>query len=369
MPQEAEAGKRFAHDMRRIREAHHLSVGDLHDETKIPLSLIQAFEETGLFDHPQFNRVYLRSFVRTYANVVGVEAEDALDALEDALSGSYAGGLAKSYLGEDQPDIEEEEPAEQKPAAEEQPPGRKQAERTGEQREPPLVSTTSEAAASYEEEEPAPEEEQVDEEWTAQSPPSAKPAAAAAGAGAAAGARARSGGAASRAAHRSRRDRGTGGVDRRWILAGGMIVIVAVIVWILVSVLGDGDPQTAQPVAAADTIQSQDTTQAQQQQTRTVNIPAIGDTMNVHIIAAQGKVDPIRVTVDDDLRRPYWIEQGDSMAFNPQNRIVIEELLDNIRLRVEGIEYPTNRRDAQNRIVITRDTLQSYFASLQQGQP
>ncbi len=117
-------------------------------------------------------------------------------------------------------------------------------------------------------------------------------------------------------------------------------------------------------MAAADTAQTEDTT-ATQEPAEPINIPAIGDTMNVYIIAEQGPVDPIRVTVDDDLRRPYWIDQGDSMAFNPTNRIVVEELLDNINLKVEGIEYPTNRRDDQGRIVLTRDSLENYFASLQ----
>ena len=375
MPQEAESGKQFARDMRRIREAHHLTVGDLHDETKIPQTLIQAFEETGLFDHPQFNRVYLRSFVRTYANVVGVDAEEALDALEDALAGSYAGSLAASYL-EDEPEevpAEETEPSEEETAAEAQDtdePPRKPAEQETEEREPPIVSTTSEAAASYEETGPEEEEEDedVDEDWAAQSPPSAKPtgagaaATSAAAGSAAAGSRAESKGTGT---SRRREDRDAGGMDRRWILAGGMIIIVAVVVWILISVLGDSQPQANEPVAAADTAQARDTTQVQESAAQPVNIPAVGDTMDVRIIAAQGKVDPIRVTVDGDLRRPYWIEQGDSMAFDPTNRIVIEELLDNINLKIEGIEYPTSRRDPQGRIVITRDTLQSFFASLQ----
>jgi hypothetical protein len=95
-----------------------------------------------------------------------------------------------------------------------------------------------------------------------------------------------------------------------------------------------------------------------------VNIPPLGDTIDVRIIAARGAVDPIRVTVDDDLRRPYWIEFGDSMTFRPTTRIVMEELLDSVDVKLEGIEYPGNRRDEQGRIVITRDTIENYFDSL-----
>jgi hypothetical protein len=92
-------------------------------------------------------------------------------------------------------------------------------------------------------------------------------------------------------------------------------------------------------------------------------MPALGDTMRVFVFAAMDRLDPIRVTVDDDLRRPYWLEQGDSMAFAPTNRIVVEEQLDDIQLKIEGIEYPTDRRDDLGRIVITRDSVRTYFAS------
>jgi hypothetical protein len=51
------------------------------------------------------------------------------------------------------------------------------------------------------------------------------------------------------------------------------------------------------------------------------------------------------------------------MAFAPTNRIVVEEQLDDIQLKIEGIEYPTDRRDDLGRIVITRDSVRTYFAS------
>lgn len=374
MPQEAETGRRLARDMRRIREAHNLTVDDIHDETKIPVSLIQAFENTGLFDHPQFNRVYLRSFMRTYAQVVGIEAEVALDALEEALAGRYAGSLAAEYLDE-QPDAEgvSSEPAAEEgdeitkkpteptdeetwaPREEEARDHRRPSEdeATREEREPPIVSTTADAAGSSQAER---DEEEADEDWSSQSPPSGSKAAAAA----ARPARSRT-----RSSYKGADRRG---VDRRWIIAGAMIVVVGVIVWILVSMLGDGEPTATEPIAAADTAQVEDTTQTQEPLTPAIDLPAIGDSIDIHIIASEDAVDPIRVTVDDDLRRPYWIDQGDSMAFHPANRIVIEELLDNISLSVEGIEYPTDRRDPQNRIVITRDSVENYFASLEQAQ-
>ena len=94
------SGQRFAHDLHRIREDRGVSLEELHEETKIPLGLLEQFEASGLFDHPMFNRVYLRSLVRTYARKVGLPIDTALDMLDRALAGDYAGELAAEYFGE-----------------------------------------------------------------------------------------------------------------------------------------------------------------------------------------------------------------------------------------------------------------------------
>lgn len=92
------AGKRFARDMKRIREDRGFSVEDLHEETRIARSLIQSFEEGGLYDHSTFNEVYLRSFVRAYAEALGIPPDAALDGLEAALNEEYEDQLAQAHL-------------------------------------------------------------------------------------------------------------------------------------------------------------------------------------------------------------------------------------------------------------------------------
>ncbi len=416
MPQEPEDGRRFARDMRRIREARNLTVGDLHDDTKIPQGLIEAFEEKALFDHPQFNRVYLRSFVRTDAQVVEIDAEVALEGLEEALAGSYAGLLAVTYLGEEPDEIpadegvvnetetpspadaeftaespvsgeepsagrpteeerdegssgdtdgEREKPVEREGAGleggktpkagiEHEPSGRKDRSPREEEDEPleeedddsprSYVSTTQATAAGYHKSRIDQEEaeEEPEEDWTAQSPPSG------------AGER--------RAVRRSRRD----GPDRRWILGGALVVVVAALVWIMASVIGSSEEPAPMPTVAEDTAETVEAPDTIPAAGPPVDVPSLGDSINVRIIAAHGVVDPIRVTVDDDLRRPYWIELGDSMTFEPTTRIVIEDLLDSVDVKLEGIEYPRDRVDEQGRIVITRDTAEDYFDSLRQ---
>jgi cytoskeletal protein RodZ len=340
-----ESGTRLARDMRRIREARHLTVQDLHEETKIPQGLIEAFEESALFDHPQFNRVYLRSFVRTYAQVVGIEADHAIGALEEALANRYAGSLAVEYLGEAPVKAAEIEvrketlPPEEEAAAELEDvsePKRKTRDRSPtkrpsprksgapareEPRGPNLLSTTADTAAGYER---VQEEGPAAEDWTSQSPPR--------GVKIAAG---------SPREFRNRR-----GSSRGWMIAAGAIVIFAAAVWALTSLVGDSD-EGAETQPAADTVAIADTLAR-----APVNIlpaPPLGDSMNVRIIAANDKVDPIRITVDEDLRRPYWLNLGDSISFRPTDRI-------------EGVEYPTHRRDELGRLVVTRDSVQQYFA-------
>lgn len=410
----AESGRRFAGDMRRIRESRHISIDDLHEETKIPIGLLEAFEDTALFDHPQFNRVYLRSFVRTYANVLDIDPEVALAGLEEALADKYAGSLAADYLGETtQPSVDDAAGAEGtesrpheaapgpprikdpsakavRPDAEPPAPkltdvGRSHRTPTGGElegarraadadrgvrspkredqsrrrtedaggEEPPRrrdreasPGATLAGAASMSGAPAAHEASDTDEsEWTTQSPPRARTS--------------RSTQAAAR--HAGRPARSSGGAGP-WLAAAALLAAVAVVIWFVASSTGDD------PVAQQETAATGDTTAVRETAATTDPaaasrpvIPTLGDTLNVQIIAANEVVDPIRVTVDDDLRRPYWIELGDSMTFRPLERIVIEEDLDAIALRIEGAEYPTTRRDDLGRIVINRDSIRAYF--------
>ena len=96
------AGDRFANDLRRIREAQGVTIEEIHEETRVARSLVQTFERGDLYDHPGFNRVYMRSFIRAYTSCLGVDAEEAVGALDDALDGTYEHNLADRYLEEDE---------------------------------------------------------------------------------------------------------------------------------------------------------------------------------------------------------------------------------------------------------------------------
>lgn len=89
---------RFERDFRLIRESHNMSLEELSRATHITLDVLYQFEETGLINHPRFNTVYLKAMVRTVADALGVPANDAIQALEEAMEGRYAGRL-QTYVG------------------------------------------------------------------------------------------------------------------------------------------------------------------------------------------------------------------------------------------------------------------------------
>ena len=94
------SAKRFASDLHVIRQQRDVSLDAIHEATRIAIPLLKSFEDNALVDHPAFNRVYLRSLVRAYAQTIGIDIEEALQALEDALDGTYSGRLADTYAPE-----------------------------------------------------------------------------------------------------------------------------------------------------------------------------------------------------------------------------------------------------------------------------
>ncbi len=149
---------------------------------------------------------------------------------------------------------------------------------------------------------------------------------------------------------------------KAWMVRVAVGAVVGLGLWYLLRPTSTPPTELLPMDTAATSAATADTTAAFESPTATA--PTLGDTITATVIAAFDKVDPIRIRVDRDLRRPYWIEQGDSMRFRFTERIILENQLDDIQLRLDGYPYPTDRRDAQGRIVITRAQLQAYLDSL-----
>ena len=331
----------FAHDLREIRKSNGISIEDVHHESKIPVGLIESFEHTGLLDHVIFNRVYLRSFVRTYADVVGISPEIALDALEAALDGTYDRRLAVEYLGYDRLELPPvgvggagavgpEDDLDVAPEPTERP---REEESTGQEsiRTPPMQPQRRAL--------PQPVEATLgatpEPDWTSQSPPPA-------GFGAGSSPR-----------------RGGGG---QWLYPLLGVGLLALVVWGVLSWMRDSGRETAVPAGDNVEIAAVDTTDEGPAVAEPRPV-TLGDTMNVVITAANDKVEDIKVKVDEDLRRPYWFELGESRTFSATREIIIEQELDDISLTLQGVAYPTDRLDEQGRIVIDRQTALEFLGA------
>ena len=312
---------KFSSDLRRIREERGLTLDALHEETKIPLSVLQDFEETGLFENPMFNRVYLRSLVRTYASFVEIPSKMALEGLDEALLDSYKGRLAVEFLGE-------------KPLEDEETPEAEATEtETAEAEEPPEQPVAKPPPEQDEEEKPAkmpPPLLTTATSWSSQSP----------------------------GAWRRPVDLKERASYTQWVLIAGTVLVFAAAIFGVIALIDRPDSAGQQQAVIADT-----------SATDTVAVvpprPAIivGDTLDFVVVAAQ-RVERLHVRRDDDARRPYWIEEGRANAYPALDRIVLESKVDRIRLLVEGYEYPTDRVDADGRLVITRASVQAFVDTI-----
>jgi chemotaxis protein histidine kinase CheA len=429
------AGERLATDLRTQREESNLSADELRKKLHVPEGLFDAFESGRLTEHPMFNRVYLRSLTRSYADAAGVPSSVALSALDATLEGNYQEGQLAHQIEEYEKEKAERE-AERKEAereAREEEKERRKAEAV-EEEDAPDEDTSDEAAATAA---GAAATTAADEErdWTSQSPSGAS--------GEEAERRqrekeeharerdrkreeraskqqeeydARRTGSTStdsassdrsterqpaegqptedqatedqdtgresgkqredrpsrRQSGRHRRRERSGGNTGWWVLGGLALIGLAVAAFFLLRSPSDGGTQTTE-ASTTQTDTSAGGEQGAQDQSAPANLQ-LGETMHFTVVAEGGPLRDLKVTRDQDVRRPYWIEEGRAQVFPARERIVIENpaeneaQLDNVRLLAEGYPYPTDQRDDRGRIVITRQSMQS-FADTLRGRP
>jgi hypothetical protein len=388
-----DAHQRFAGDLRRIRESYGTSVDDLHQSTKVPRGLIEEFEENALAGHSMFNRVYLRSLVRAYAKQLDLSPGVALRALDSAHAGEYESELADEYLqAEPEPtgEAEEEDEVEREEAlGGDKEEGRAAAGAETTEAEPAVTPPEEESVEGTTtvptgEEERAAEEERAEKKERSGEETAA--ASAATGAAAATEAEATREAEAKREekardqreerSRRSRQRRRRTGSDSTpaWVWAGAVIVVLVAAVGLFFLLSGDGGG-AAETGQAGGALAQQDTAGQADEQQPAAPAPEpvqIGDSLDFRVIAARGPVRELRVKRDDELRRPYWIEEGESQMFRVRNQIIFQNAtqdttlrpLRNINLELEGKSFPTDQRDAQGRLVVTRQSAQAHLDSL-----
>jgi hypothetical protein len=358
-----QAASIFASDMRTMRERQDIPLSRIHEETRISIGVLKEFESSALAGNQLFNRVYLRSLVISYARIVGTDEQRALEALEAALAGTYEGGL------NDETGESSMEPHDRSKGAELERPedgvdeGLDQSVMVVEER-------TFDQPAPIDDKE-GPEDNSTDSsqrvatrfEFLSSTFPSK--------------------GVPRRNPNRVHREISTAVHDFkppedlkgllvrpnrfRAIALTSLVVVVSVSAIVAAIKLSDRRTEEVSPIAT-DAVGSSSATPVLPLPPAPIPLPppfVVGDSIAVTIVATAGPLDPVRIQLDRDLRRPYWIDEGDSVTFSMRQRIVFEDLLDRATIKLEGVPYPAQKYRDRERLELTRDSVHAFVESLQ----
>lgn len=318
----------FLEDLIAVREAYSMTREAFHQATKINLSLIEHFEQTALLDHPLFNQVYQRAILRSYARTMEVDEALLFRSFEAAVAGAYRRELAVALLG--LPPLPEPEPPELAPgssiAPQQGPRPTTHPARTSVETMPRGAAFISRIGKDIRE-----------------------------GAGSfLAGA-----GSLIEFVHRKTGFRGIA----QW---GGILVAIVIGLTLLIQFIqrpsregGGASVQDAMPEAAART----DTVGDFGESSPAPVDLALSDSLSLVVVARRNKLDPFRVQVDRDLRRPYWLDHGDTLQFAFANRITVEDRLEDMTVLLEGHPYPLVPADTSGRVIINRDSVLVFLAA------
>ena len=322
--------REFLTDLSAIRTKKEVTLDDLRIATKVYPHIISEFETNGLDGHPLFNNVYVRALVRSYAHAVGISAEEVVELYGKAVDGEYRRELAVAHLGLSPADVPGEQPATVQENAEpvfkpdnfdfEVPPSTTSSRVTwvaaeSEKKPDPLAGIRNMLASIL-------SKESALIQW------------------------------------------GT-------VAIGGGIGLLLIMQ--LLAAQGSSENEVLPPVeneVTAAIPQPVELAPLEVDEPEVKEPPApvrqtpfvLKDSLDVFVVASSGKLDPFRVRVDNDLRRPYWLDSGDSMQFRMGTRIVVEDNLEAMKIVLEGYNYPLYSTDSTAQIVITRDTARAFLA-------
>jgi len=147
----------------------------------------------------------------------------------------------------------------------------------------------------------------------------------------------------------------------------GIAVVLLVMAGLGIAFFSSGDAPTSESQSRATTVT--DTTSADSDTTTSSSTrppPAdvtLGESIPLTILATEN-VSGIRIRRDDDLRRPYWIGQGEAHVFPFEERATIENELGDIQLFLAGYPYPVSPQDTVGGIEITRSQVEAFTDTL-----
>lgn len=341
------AGTRFAHDLRAIREERGVSLDDVQQDTRMPADILGRFESGDLIGDQHYNEVYLRNLLKSYAQALGISAHEVLSAYDQAKAGGYDGALRRRFLATGAEPEAEQKPASQPKQADtdesatddesakkdvsaddEPPPKRSRTPAAGDKA--PAV-----AALSSPRKENEPRAEQTEASGSSATRPKRRVASASAA---------------------------SKPIEKSWgvITASvvGALVVIALILWFLFRDPGPEPELAAVPTPTDTTTESaaSDTaTAATPEPAGTSSAPRFQTPIRLDVAATDAPLESFRVRVDDDVRRPYWLNPGVDTTFVGQQEVVVWGELgvdgtgggnyDGATLRLQGLEWtPPNGR-------------------------
>ncbi len=399
--------RRFARDLRRIREDRSVSRTAIQEETQVHASHLKSFEEGVLHEEERMNSVYLKAFVRAYAEAIGLSAGTIVEHLESALSGTYDDQLAVTFLNAPStgaeadaseaaaapPSAEGERDAADSPSG----PGDESEDKLGPADESPQQSKTDPTqAASSDAQSSAVQSQSFNRSGASTSEADGERSSADVQEDPhfsdLAEAEEKAAGGASSARGRAPRQ-GPPQADSFPSNVQGVLtshrdkVLTTIGIALLVGLVGGlgfyltrggatseppsgGEPLGASPAADAGPSAPGATGDTSAPAPRSAQrAPAditLGDTLHVTVRATED-VRELRVQQDDNLRRPYWIEAGEARVFPFTERVTLQNQLENLELLLEGYRYPITSTDEQGRVIIRRDTVEQFADTLRGG--
>ena len=303
-PDAGNSGARMEHDLRAIREAYDVSLDTVEHETRMPPDILRRFEAGQLIGDANYNEVYLRNLLRSYAKALGISHQEVEKAYEATKSGAYDGSLRRLYLEGDDPSAVEPPRPTEGPA--------------------PAVAALGSKGAKRPEKRAEEAPVRPNEHFPKERVKSAKTSAAA-----------------------------VKPIEKSWgmVIAGTVIGVLAIgaVLWFLFRD-PEADVEPVEQPVAADTSAAEtaaDTTAAAAPTPADLPpAPQLATPIAVTLVAEGGALQGFRVTEAPDVRRPYWLEQGAEQTFQSEEEVVLwgqgedpEGLSSAVRLRMQGFEW------------------------------
>ncbi|MFH5831557.1 helix-turn-helix domain-containing protein [Halalkalibaculum sp. DA3122] len=307
-------------DLATIREHQKKTLEDIHDETKIPVHILQAIEDGTIFTDFEENKTYIRSYIRSYGKALKIEEEQVIEALDHYELGTYDGHLME------QNEVESFSfPPGDLTAETEKPEESSDAEQPDAERPPEISARSADRSARRQSATAPPSVSSVD--W----------------------------------ADLGRKFRPLENRSRIWIGIAVVLLVISGVIgyWFYqnssLEGLENSDQNTpqnvSQPAIVPDSLQlnlsdSGDTTAVEMQQTQPETTQALSDTLTLLVYAAYDRLDPVRVYTDVMAEfNPYWIEEGQAFRFEFTDVVRIRGPYSRMELLMNGhpIENFTER--------------------------